>query len=473
MHRLQLDRLIQWISSPKPKPLVIRGARQTGKSTLVRNFAADHHLNLYEVNLEYHPEMDKVFQTLDLKLIIKAIESVCNRKFTAKNSLVFFDELQSAPSALAALRVFFDNSGDYFPVIAAGSLLEFTLHTFQRSMPVGRIEYLHLGPMTFTEFLIAMGEDTLVSRINEFQIGDSIDDMSHKKLKSLTRDFLAVGGMPEAVLKFTETESLKDVQAVQQFILDTYREDFYKYINKLDDRILRIIRASFDFVPFNAGRKIKYSTISRDDKAQYVRTAIDLLSLARVIHLVFHSNASGLPLSSQIDQKTFKCLFLDVGLMNRRCGVDWATLSNLDDIQLIDEGKIAEQFVGQHLLYDPDGVLPPEVFYWHREAKSSSAEVDFVMSSGEVIIPIEVKSGKSGSMKSLHQMMFEKDLRYATRFDMNPPSVSKVHINIKGEPNEYNLISLPVYLAGQWRRCFDELRTKGLQKDPHRKNPEL
>ena len=458
MYRLQEDRLERWIAQARPKPLILRGARQVGKSTLIQSFAAKKKLNLYEVNLENHPEMDRVFKSMDLKTIIQSIEAICDRVFLPSNALVFFDEIQATPSALSALRLFFDNPKHYFPVVCAGSLLEFTLESYTRSMPVGRIEYLHMGPMCFEEFLIALGNQNLVKLLESFSIGDDIDAASHRKLSQLLRDFFAVGGMPEAVESYRKDESLKAVQPILQFILDTYREDFYKYARKVDQRILGLLGALFDFIPSNVGRKIKYSNISRDEKSQYVKSAIKLLSQARVCHLVHHSSCSGIPLKIQKNDKIFKALFLDIGLMNRQKGMDWISLNALDDVRLVNEGSIAEQFVGQQLLYDREGLSPPELFYWQREARSSSAELDYVMSSGDLIVPIEVKAGKSGTMKSLLLFAEEKNLDFCIRLDMNSPS--KTVISGLSMAGELTLVSLPLYLAGQLPRLLEEYRVR-------------
>ena len=456
MYRLQEDRLKEWIAQAKPKPLILRGARQVGKSTLIQSFAAKMQLNLYEINLENHPEMDQVFQSMDLKKIIQSIEAICDKVFQPSKALVFFDEIQGTPSALSALRLFFDNPKQYFPVVCAGSLLEFTLESYTSSMPVGRIEYLHMGPMCFEEFLIALDKQSLVNLLENFSIGDDIDAVSHGKLSKLLREYFAVGGMPEAVESYRKQESLKAVQPILQFILDTYRGDFYKYGKKIDQRTLKLLGASFDFIPSNIGRKIKYSNISRDEKSQYVKSAIKLLSLARVCHLVHHSSCSGIPLKIQKSDKVFKALFLDVGLMNRQTGMDWISLNALDDVKLVNEGSVAEQFVGQQLLYDREGVTPPELFYWQREARSSSAEVDFVVSSGDLIVPIEVKAGKSGTMKSLLQFVVEKNLDFSIRFDMNSPSQNMISNSSK--TGEFTLVSLPLYLAGQLPRLLEGYR---------------
>jgi hypothetical protein len=222
----------------------------------------------------------------------------------------------------------------------------------------------------------------------------------------------------------------------------------------------------FNFVPRSVGKKIKYSSISRDEAAREIRSAIELLTKARVISPVFHSHCSGLPLQAEIDEFTYKALFLDIGLMNRICGLDWLAISALDDRQLINEGAMAEQFIGQHLLYFRGLSDPPELCYWLRQQKSANAEVDYVISQGDLITPVEVKAGKSGTLKSMLQFVYSKNARLGVRFDLNPPSIQKVkHSQRQADSTSYitfDLISLPLYMVGQLARILSLYRNSRL-----------
>lgn len=446
MQRKQLNLLKNWLASAGRKPLIIRGARQVGKSTLVRLFAEQHALPLAEVNLEKYPALDAAFKAKDPRKILNQIEALPGMKSVAANSILFLDEIQATPDAIPALRYFYEDMSE-LPVISAGSLLEFVLsdHTF--SMPVGRIQYLHMGPMTFTEFLAALGEDKLKSEIESFALGKEIGPVVHQRLLELLRSYYFVGGMPEAVAVFAKDRRFKDVNPVHNSIVDTYREDLQKYGAS---RNLARMLSVFNFAARNVGVKIKYSNVSRDDQSVTIKRDIEVLCMARVISKVIHTNASGLPLQADLDEKAYKLLFLDVGLMNAICGLGWNTISKMDDIQLINEGAIAEQFIGQHLQDLLADSPNRELTYWLREGRTANAEVDYVIALEGRIVPIEVKAGNRGTLRSLHQFMGDKSPPLAVRFDSNPPSTQIVDAVIQksrvATRIQYKLISLPLYL---------------------------
>lgn len=446
MYRHQLEFLNTWLKNSSRKPLVIRGARQVGKSTLVQLFAKEHGKGLLDVNLERYPELSSIFNTNDPDQIIQQIEFLPGMKQVSPNSLLFLDEIQSVPEAIPALRYFYEDKPG-LPVLSAGSLLEFVLSDHSFSMPVGRIQYLHMGPMTFSEFLMGIGEEKLSSFILNYEPDKSIGEITHKRLLSLLRSYYFTGGMPEAVSVFSETRSYKQVSTVHNSITQTYLEDFPKYTGS---RNLNRIRRVFHFIARNVGKKIKYSNISSEDQSGTLKKDIDLLSMARVIDKVIHSHCSSLPLHADIDEKVYKPIFLDVGLMNAVCGLDWRAVSQMDDAQLINEGAIAEQFVGQHLQNMFSDTLNRELTYWLRLGRSSNAEVDFVVQTGGYIIPVEVKAGAAGSLKSLHQFMGSKEAPIAVRFDASLPTVTRIDTVIStGKTRrqvQYPLVSVPLYL---------------------------
>lgn len=453
MQRAQLQFLKRWLKNKNRKPLIIRGARQVGKSTLVELFAEQHPLALQNVNLERYPELSSLFASKDPDRIIQQIEFLPNMPSadtTANNdSLLFLDEIQAIPEAIPSLRYFYEDKPE-LPVISAGSLLEFVLtdHTF--SMPVGRVQYLHMGPMTFSEFLLAVGEDKLYQLVTQYHFGQEIGDIAHQRLLQLLRSYYFVGGMPEAVAAFAETQSYRNVAEVHQSIIDTYREDFPKYAGS---RNLNRMTNVFNFVARNIGVKVKYSNISSHDQSATIKKDLDLLCMARVINKVTHSNCSGLPLQADTKERVYKLLFLDIGLMNAICGLDWRVISQLDDVKLVNEGAIAEQFVGQHLQTLLNDMSNRELTYWLREGRSSNAELDFVIALGGQIIPVEVKSGATGSLKSLHQFMGEKQSPVAIRLDASQPSETNITATIRRKKQqevvEYPLLSLPLYLVEQ------------------------
>lgn len=457
MKRIAEEKLETWHRSDGRKPLVIRGARQVGKSTLVRMFAEKAELKLYEINLERHLELDEVFKSLDVHRIIRELEPILGAAVDASDGLLFLDEIQSTPHALAALRYFYEDMPQ-LRVIAAGSLLEFVLADHAFSMPVGRVEYLHLGPATFEEFLEEV-EPYLLGPMRVASPDEPMADSAHERLLSRFREYLMVGGMPEAVVSFAKLQQFSDVALRQQTILATYQDDFSKYARQSD--LLRLQRV-FNYAPRAIGTKVKYSNISREDRSRELRNAIDLLVKAKVLSAVYHSDCSGLPLHADIDERAYKLLFLDVGLMVRACGLDWTAISNLDSQRLVNEGAIAEQFVGQHLLRLEEGRMGPHLCYWIREGKSTNAEVDFVISRCDAIVPIEVKAGASGSLRSLWQFALKKKSPFAVRFDLNPISCQEISHTIPlgngFETLESRLISMPLYMVGQVDRIIEWAR---------------
>ena len=446
MKREQLQFLYEWMNDNKRKPLIIRGARQVGKSTLVELFAKENKITLINVNLERYPELAPVFSGKNPTEIIQQIEFLPNMGHISEKTVLFLDEIQAVPEAIPALRYFYEDKPE-LPVICAGSLLDFILSDHSFSMPVGRIQYLHMGPMTFTEFLDAVGEEKLSSFIRNYTPDQKIGDLIHNRLSSLLRSYYYIGGMPEAVSVFADTQSYKNVSKVHNSIIETYQEDFAKYAGS---RNLYRMRNVFNFVARNVGKKIKYSNISSQDQSGTLKKDLDLLSMARIIGKVTHSHCTGLPLQADLEEKVYKTLFLDVGLMNAVCGLNWRTVSQMDDIKLINEGAIAEQFIGQHLQHLLADSPNRGLTYWLREGRSSNAELDYVISIAGNIIPIEVKSGATGKLKSLHQFMGQKKALFAVRFDLSLPSVHQINTIItvgkKRRNVNYQLISLPLYL---------------------------
>lgn len=399
------------------------------------------------VNLERHLELSSTFMLKDPYEILNILEVLPEIQNISNDTLLFFDEIQAVPEAIPALRYFYEDMPG-LPVLAAGSLLEFVLSEHRFSMPVGRIEYLHMGPMTFTEFLEGIGEDKLAAFIRTFEWLDSINPVIHNRLMDLLRTYFFVGGMPEAVQVYAESKRLKNVTEVHHSIIETYREDFPKYIGS---RNLGRIQNVFNFAARNVGKKVKYSQFSSQDKSATIKADIDLLCMAGVVSKVIHSHANGLPLQAEMEEKIYKLIFLDIGLMNAICGLQWDVISQMNETNLVNEGVIAEQFIGQHLQDLLSDSPNRQLNYWLRQGRSSNAEVDYVVAINGQIIPIEVKSGATGRLKSLHQFVGEKGVPVAVRFDAGQPSEQTVNTMIKQAEQsveiEYKLVSLPLYLV--------------------------
>lgn len=452
MYRLELNYLISWAQGKKHKPLVIRGARQVGKSTLVRLFAQQAGLNLVELNFERNPGHADLFESNVPTEIIKLISLQYTQPIEAGKTLLFLDEIQAVPGLLQVLRYFYEDMPELH-VIAAGSLLEFTLKEAKFSMPVGRIEYMHLGPVSFEGFLLAMGEQSLYEFLQTYRLGESYPISIHQKFMRLLKTYLIIGGMPEAIDEYVHHQNFMASEKVKHSILNTYVDDFSKYSSGSE---LERLRNIFIKLPSLIGTKFKYTKIDPDIKSTVIANSLAKLALARVAYCVYHTAANGVPLGVEINEKIFKVLFLDVGLASTRLGLSVLDLQDDQEIFLINSGAIAEQFVGQQLLYMKPPYETPELYYWVREKKSSLAEVDYVISKNQRVIPIEVKAGKSGVLKSLHSFVDQKSCQLAVRLNACfPENKYKRHELTTGGKVEYNLLSLPLYFVNQLYRFIE------------------
>ena len=275
-----------------------------------------------------------------------------------------------------------------------------------------------------------------------------MDPALHNQLLDRLRTYFFTGGMPEAVAAFARSRRFREVSAVHNSIVETYREDFPKYVGS---RSLPRVVNVFNFAARNVGRKVKYIHFSRESAAAATRADIELLCMARVLSKVVHSHCNGLPLQAEGEPRTYKLLFMDVGLMNAVCGLGWGSIEAMDDTRLVNEGAMAEQFIGQHLQDLLSESPNRELTYWLREGRAANAEVDYVAAFGGRIVPIEVKAGASGSLKSLHQFVAEKGVSVGVRFHAGQPSIQSIRTRVRrsGRPAEvdYRLLSLPLYLV--------------------------
>ncbi len=462
LQRSEIGCLQEWTAQRPRKPLVVRGARQVGKSTLVREFARSADMPLVAVDFERNPELRDAFASPDPARILSTLTLLTGQPIVAGTHLLFLDEIQAAPEALAALRYFFEEMPELH-VVAAGSLMEFALADARFSMPVGRIEYLHLGPMAFEDFLQALGHSALAAHLSGFSLvdGDAFPAAVHRKYLDLLRQYWVVGGLPEAVACYAQAQTdgesgFAQVARVQQSVVATYRDDFGKYSHgRTRDRIQLV----FDQLPGLVGRKFKYVQVSRDHRAAELADALRHLCMARVAHRICRTAANGVPLAAEIDERHFKCLFMDVGLL---CAALHLNVLGLEkqDLTLVNAGAVAEQFVGQHLLYDEPRFSAPALHYWAREARNAAAEVDYLMALGPRIVPVEVKAGATGSLRSLHQFLKEKGSDFALRFNADVPSLLCDSKKLpSGTAVDYALLSLPLYLVGQARRLAEEIET--------------
>jgi predicted AAA+ superfamily ATPase len=456
MRRYAMQKLKNWLVSEGRKPLVLRGARQVGKTWLVRALAADSQRALCEINFEKKPEWAVHFESNDPVKILKNLEAALNQSISPDQSILFLDEIQAAPELFAKLRWFYEQMPE-LPVIAAGSLLEFELADHSFSMPVGRISYLFLEPLGFEEFLLAKEEEFLLGALQSVTLQDPLNDVLHEKACELFKEYLMVGGMPEAVAAWTKHESWDALSAVHHDLISTYKDDFAKYAGRLSTTYLdQVLNA----IPRLLAKKFVYSQVNPDARHGSLKQAVDLLIQARVCHVVQGTHANGIPMGSEIDSKVFKLILMDVGLVSSLLGLKLHTMRGLEEVMLVNKGALAEQVVGQLLRLLFPGYMSPHLYYWSRSVAGSSAEIDYLIQQGNILIPVEVKSGSEGKMRSLHQFVSEKNWTRALRVYEGPLSWNKIETKTtQGKPVIYDLLSLPFYLLEQAERFFQTVFT--------------
>lgn len=445
-----------WLVSQDRKPLVIRGARQVGKTWLVRHLAETSHKRLIELNFEKYPQYSSLFESNDPQQILLNLSTITNQTLNPDNSLLFLDEIQAAPQLLSKLRWFAEDL-PRLPVIAAGSLLEFILAQHSFSMPVGRVSYMHVEPMSFEEFLLANDKKSLYDYLSNYNIGNEIPTAIHEQLITLFKEYLFVGGLPAVVLNWIAERSLSKVNQVQNDLLATYRDDFAKYSGRLAIEKLDQVMMS---VPKMLGQKFVFSHVDKSMQSTAIKRVLDLVEKARICSRIRGVSANGVPLSAEIKENYFKEIFLDVGLCSTALGLNLNQINAVSEIILINQGAISEQVVGQLLRVIVPPYIEPALYCWHRDVSGSNAEIDYVIQQGSQLIPIEVKAGKTGSLKSLHLFMGLKNLSLALRINSDYPSKVPVDIKLEnktGNNVQYLLISIPFYLIEQIPRLMATL----------------
>lgn len=410
--------LLEWKDAPSHKPILLRGARQVGKSWLVQNLGTTFD-TFVEINFEETPALIEIFSnSLNPEITVPLISNITGKDIIPGKTLLFLDEIQLCPNAIIALRYFYEKIPDLH-VIAAGSLVEFELEKV--STPVGRIEFLYVHPLSFSEYLVVLGKEKLLKLVELQDLKIPIPQILHDELLNHVRDYTLIGGMPEIVREFIKTKDLKRCQKIQSNIISTYKSDFKKYSKKHELKYIDIV---FNAIPFQIGGKLKYSNISKDIRSREIINALNLLEKAGLIYKVYHSSCNGLPLEAEIDLKKFKILFFDIGLTNSLLGTDLKNFLLNPDIAQINNGTIAETFVGLELKAYQSVHSEKQLHYWLREKKQSNAEVDYVFQKSDNIIPIEVKSGSTGTLKSLHIFLEEKNRHFGIKISKSNFSVT-------------------------------------------------
>jgi predicted AAA+ superfamily ATPase len=401
--------LLEWSKEEDRKPIILRGARQVGKSSCVRKLA-EHFDNFVEINFEQDEKIHALFASnLFPKQICDNLSIQLNKAIIPGKTLLFFDEIQACPRAISALRFFYEDYPELH-VIAAGSLLEFALETLP-SFGVGRVNFMFMYPFSFSEFMLACGEERLWNQICQSSPEKPLLPVFHEKALEILKQFLVIGGMPAVVANFVKNRNILACQKVLNALVISLKADFEKYKKRVPE--IRI-SAAFNAVINQTGGKFNYAKVERYNIKQ-IKESIELLQKAGLVINIMHSVASGIPLGAQENPKKQKFMVLDTGIFQRLLGLKLSDMLFSNDFSMVNKGNIAEQMVGMELLKAASCYDQPQLYYWHREAKNSQAEVDYVIQLDEKIIPIEVKSGTSGKMQSLHLFMHEKQSEYGVR----------------------------------------------------------
>lgn len=413
IHRNTDKELIKWKSDPLRKPLLLRGARQVGKSSLVKHFSS-HFESYIEVNFEMQLNITTIFdKDLNPIRICEELSVVYDTKIIPGQTLLFFDEIQLCPNAISSLRFFYEKLPQLH-VIAAGSLLEFALEQLH-SFGVGRIRSLFLYPFSFGEFLFAMENSLLLQAIDKATPQNPLNDVIHQKALDVYKRFLIIGGMPKVVSTYIETNDLMQCQQMIDDILISYADDFAKYKKRMP---ALVIQSVLKMVSEQTGQKLMFSKRLPELNNLQIKEALRLLTMAGIIYPVTHSAANSIPLGGQLNSKIRKYIIFDTGIFQRmqKLNISDILLHNTSSLKNI--GTISEQHVGLEFIKNSSCYEKMELYYWHRESRNSQAEVDYIIQQQQQIIPVEVKSGSSGSMQSLYLFMKEKQSSKGIRISM-------------------------------------------------------
>jgi len=398
--------LLSWAKDSDRKVLMLRGARQVGKSSSVRNLGKNFQYYL-EINFDEDEETRSFFEkgSFSPQPICELLSIKYGIPIIPGKTLLFFDEIQACIPAISSLRYFYEKMPDLH-LIAAGSLLEFALEEIP-SFGVGRITSMFMYPFSFYEFLYALDENLLVEAISKANPENPLHDVIHRKSVELLKRFLIVGGMPEAVAKYAKTNDLLQIQTILNSLLVALKSDFAKYKKRVPVTRLNEV---FESVARQAEGKFVYEKAATQASNLQVKQALELLMMAGLVYPVTHTAANGIPLGAEINPKFQRMFLLDTGLFQQILGLDMSQIFVNDDFKTINRGAISELFVGLELVKNSSCYNPNALYYWQREKSQGSAQIDFLIQRGEKIIPIEVKAGTQGTMQSLRWFMKEKSI---------------------------------------------------------------
>ena len=427
MYRKKIDDLIKWKNSNTRKPLILRGARQVGKTWLMKEFGKNYYEKCAYINFDDNSRMEELFSgDFDIDRIIQGLKIESNVNIEPENTLIIFDEVQETPKALTALKYFYEKANQYH-IIAAGSLLGVAMHE-GTSFPVGKVDFLDLYPLSFYEFLQALGEEQLVELIqkNDFQL----ITVFASKLKQYLKQYFYIGGMPEVVASYIENKDFNEVRRKQEILLQAYEQDFFKHA---PNSVVPRIRQLWNNIPTQLAKENKkfiYGLIKEGARAREYELALSWLIDCGLVYQINRVNDCKVPLSAYQDFSAFKLYLLDVGLLCAMSKIDATTILEGNEIFVEFKGALTEQFVLTEL--KSNTTFP--IFYW--SAEKGMAELDYLVQIGRYNVPIEVKSSENLQAKSLK--VFAQ--KYNTK------------INVRTSMSDYKvedwLINIPLYLIG-------------------------
>lgn len=430
MKRDRLKDLEAWRHDPHRKPLLIRGCRQVGKSWLIREFGKQFD-TFIEINFEKNKSIHPYFSAdLTIDTILEKLSIYTQTKIQAGKTLLFFDEIQVCEGALQALRYFKEDSPDIH-IIAAGSLLDFALN--KSGIAVGRVQFMQLYPLSFSEYLTVLG----LQHLREFLFKQENDPVIFQQLLEHLKNYMWLGGMPAVIDAWISDRDPVVCQKIQDEIIESYQIDFHKYAKQHEIPHMTNV---FETIPTFLGKKFVYSHVDEHARIDVIKNALHLLETAGIAIPCYHSSAQSSPLGAMQNNKKFKLFYFDIGIAQRILGLDnkqWL----LNPLPLSNQGEMAEQFVAQELLAYADFHKQTKLYYWHREAKNSNAEVDFIIIKNGAIIPVEVKSSHKGSMRSLHLFL-----------ESHPHSTFGLKISTGHFSKHDKLVEIPLYAIESWFR---------------------
>ena len=430
MYRTAIEKMKKWKESRFRKPLIIEGARQVGKTWLMKEFGRQFYQKTVYVNFDSNKQMKDLFMSsLDIEKIIMGLEIYSDMSISPENTLIIFDEVQEVPEALKSMKYFYENAPQYH-IMCAGSLLGIAIHN-GTSFPVGKVDFLRLYPLSFDEFLLGTGNENLY-KLMKSKNYDLINSFS-EQFSYFLKQYYYIGGMPEAVMRFSESKNFDEVREVQKRILQAYEQDFSKHAPK---DIVPKIRMVWNSIPSQLAKENKkfiYGLVREGGRAKDFETAIMWLNDCGLVHKVSRITTPHLPLKAYEDLKAFKLFLLDVGLLNCMTGISKHILLDGNDIFKEFKGSVTEQYVFQQLRTVSDY----GIYYYTNDR--NSCEIDLLVDDGEKVIPVEVKAEENLRAKSLKTYREKYDPDVCVRTSMS---------NYRNENN--GLINLPLYCITNW-----------------------